>query len=46
MNVAIPELDGRIITVPLSFKEEQAGVGSGRDAGRPARAPCETAPTG
>jgi cobaltochelatase CobN len=24
MNVAIPELDGRIITVPLSFKEEQA----------------------
>ena len=26
MNVAIPELDGRIITVPLSFKEQQAGV--------------------
>ena len=24
MNVAIPELDGRIISVPLSFKEEQA----------------------
>ena len=24
MNVAIPELDGRIITVPLSFKEEMA----------------------
>ena len=26
MNVAIPELDGRIITVPLSFKEEQDGI--------------------
>ena len=28
MNVAIPEFDGRIITVPISFKEEQA-AGSG-----------------
>src|SRR5262249_37899462 len=24
MNVAIPEFDGRIITVPVSFKEQQA----------------------
>ena len=31
MNVAIPEFDGRIITVPISFKEEApiAGTGSG-----------------
>jgi len=30
MNVALPELDGRIITVPISFKESvsQNGVGS------------------
>jgi cobaltochelatase CobN len=26
MNVAIPELDGRIISIPLSFKEQQAGI--------------------
>ena len=25
MNVALPEFDGRIITVPISFKEETAG---------------------
>ena len=25
INVAIPEFDGRIITVPISFKERQAG---------------------
>ena len=31
MNVALPELDGRIITVPVSFKESvsQNGAGSG-----------------
>ena len=31
MNVALPELDGRIITVPVSFKEasSQNGTGSG-----------------
>ena len=31
MNVALPELDGRIITVPVSFKEavSQNGVGGG-----------------
>ena len=29
MNVAIPELDGRIITVPLSFKETMAFEGAG-----------------
>lgn len=31
MNVALPELDGRIITVPISFKESvsQNGVGGG-----------------
>jgi len=26
VNVAIPEFDGRIITVPLSFKERNAGI--------------------
>lgn len=26
VNVAIPEFDGRIITVPLSFKERSAGI--------------------
>ena len=25
INVAIPEFDGRIITVPISFKDRQAG---------------------
>ena len=25
MNIALPEFDGRIITVPISFKEETAG---------------------
>jgi len=29
MNVALPELDGRIITVPVSFKESAAVEGSG-----------------
>jgi cobaltochelatase CobN len=28
MNIAIPEFDGRIITVPISFKEETEGGGS------------------
>jgi cobaltochelatase CobN len=28
INVAIPEFDGRIITVPISFKERQAGDGA------------------
>ena len=33
MNVALPEFDGRIITVPISFKEEvPSGAGSGLDA--------------
>jgi len=27
MNIALPEFDGRIITVPISFKEETAGDG-------------------
>ena len=27
MNIALPEFDGRIITVPISFKEETAGSG-------------------
>ena len=40
MNVAIPELDGRIITVPLSFKEQQAGVEVGRHAGRAPHRPA------
>ena len=36
MNVALPEFDGRIITVPISFKEEVASgsTGSGRRNGR------------
>jgi cobaltochelatase CobN len=29
MNVAIPEFDGRIITVPISFKEAAAGAADG-----------------
>ena len=35
MNVALPEFDGRIITVPISFKEETAAVAerNGRAAG-------------
>ena len=32
MNIALPEFDGRIITVPVSFKEETAG-GNGNGAG-------------
>ncbi|MXZ90632.1 MAG: cobaltochelatase subunit CobN [Chloroflexi bacterium] len=34
MNVAFPEFDGRIITVPISFKEETGAAGSGLSAGR------------
>ena len=34
MNVAFPEFDGRIITVPVSFKEETDAAGSGLSAGR------------
>ena len=30
MSVALPEFDGRIITVPISFKEEVASAGGGR----------------
>ena len=30
MSVALPEFDGRIITVPISFKEELASGGDGR----------------
>ena len=29
MNVALPEFDGRIISVPISFKEETASPGNG-----------------
>ena len=34
MNVAFPEFDGRIITVPVSFKEETPSDGNGLSAGR------------
>lgn len=34
MNVAFPEFDGRIITVPVSFKEETPSAGNGLSAGR------------
>ena len=34
MNVAFPEFDGRIITVPVSFKEETPADGNGLSAGR------------
>ena len=34
MNVAFPEFDGRIITVPVSFKEEAAASTNGLSAGR------------
>ncbi|CAI8000055.1 Uncharacterized protein MJ0908 [Geodia barretti] len=35
MNIALPEFDGRIITVPISFKEETAGSnGSGLTGSR------------
>ena len=33
MNVALPEFDGRIITVPISFKEETAGSNGNALAG-------------
>ncbi len=31
MNIALPEFDGRIIAVPISFKEETTGFDSGSD---------------
>ena len=34
MSVALPEFDGRIITVPISFKEESAAPQSGQMAAR------------
>ncbi len=34
MNVAFPEFDGRIITVPVSFKEETGAAGNGLSAAR------------
>ena len=34
MNVAFPEFDGRIITVPVSFKEETGAGANGLSAGR------------
>ena len=34
MNVAFPEFDGRIIAVPVSFKEETAASSNGLSAGR------------
>ncbi|MDP9375697.1 MAG: cobaltochelatase subunit CobN, partial [Chloroflexota bacterium] len=33
MNVAIPEFDGRIVTVPVSFKEESKAAGDGAGPG-------------
>jgi cobaltochelatase CobN len=33
MNVAIPEFDGRIVTVPISFKEERRAAGDGATPG-------------
>ncbi len=37
MSVALPEFDGRIITVPISFKEEVASEASGRGGKMDAR---------
>ncbi|HIL30976.1 MAG TPA: cobaltochelatase subunit CobN, partial [Dehalococcoidia bacterium] len=37
MNVALPEFDGRIITVPISFKEEVASAVNGRSGKMDAR---------
>jgi cobaltochelatase CobN len=37
MNVALPEFDGRIITVPISFKEEVASEVNGRNGKMDAR---------
>ena len=37
MSVALPEFDGRIITVPISFKEEVASDGNGRNSKMDAR---------
>jgi len=34
MSVALPEFDGRIISVPISFKEESASPGSTKMSGR------------
>ena len=34
MNVALPEFDGRLISVPISFKEESPAGGPSRLAGR------------
>ena len=35
MNVAVPELDGRIITVPISFKEMATSSPSSKTGKRP-----------
>ena len=43
MNVVLPEFDGRIITVPISFKAPVAGLANN---GAHAGAPAATAPTG
>jgi cobaltochelatase CobN len=37
MSVALPEFDGRIITVPISFKEEVASAANGRGGRMDAR---------
>ena len=42
MNVAFPEFDGRIITVPVSFKEETDSSASGLSAGRMQRYVAES----
>lgn len=43
MNVAIPEIDGRIISVPISFKEE---VPAGHDGSCTAGCGCSASPLG
>ena len=37
MSVALPEFDGRIITVPVSFKEEVASATQGRSGKKDVR---------
>jgi cobaltochelatase CobN len=39
MNVVVPELDGRIITVPISFKESESSSGGGSAGNAPRYVP-------
>ena len=39
MNVAVPELDGRIITVPISFKETATSYSGGKNGEAPRYVP-------